>query len=165
MIQRWWDKLPGKFPNLQTEAFVIMPNHIHGIIILVGVDPCVDPTGDPHADPFGDPRDDSQMGQSHETVKPGGVGQPRGVAPTVSLADAVGWYKTMTTNDCIHGVRHSGWTPFSGKLWQCNYYDHIIRDDAECDRIYRYIQTNPAHWDEDRFHPDAPQDRLHSEFF
>ena len=43
MIQRWWDKLSEKFTNVETDAFVIMPNHIHGIVVLVGVDPCVDP--------------------------------------------------------------------------------------------------------------------------
>jgi REP element-mobilizing transposase RayT len=45
MIQRWWDKLPDKFPNVETDTFVIMPNHIHGIIVLaeVGADPRVGP--------------------------------------------------------------------------------------------------------------------------
>lgn len=38
MMQRWWDQLPEKFSNTETDAFVVMPNHIHGIIVLTGAD-------------------------------------------------------------------------------------------------------------------------------
>ncbi|HLF09012.1 MAG TPA: hypothetical protein VI789_06685, partial [Dehalococcoidia bacterium] len=72
------------FPNVETDAFVVMPNHIHGILTFVG------------AAPRGRPPE----------------GQPRVVAPT--LGDAVGWFKTMTTNAYIRGVTDHAWPPLTG---------------------------------------------------
>ena len=39
MVQHWWDKLPTKFPTVESDVFVVMPNHIHGIILIVGMEP------------------------------------------------------------------------------------------------------------------------------
>ncbi len=47
----------------------------------------------------------------------------------------VQWFKTMTTNEYILGIKLFDWPPFNGKLWQRNYYEHIIRNDAEMNRI------------------------------
>jgi putative transposase len=41
-------------------------------------------------------------------------------------------------------------------LWQCNYWEHIIRDEADLQRIQEYIQHNPARWEQDSLHPNAP---------
>jgi REP element-mobilizing transposase RayT len=62
----------------------------------------------------------------------------------------------MTTNEYIHGVKELGWSPFPGKVWQRNYWEHVIRNDASLKRIREYIQNNPARWAEDQLHPDAP---------
>jgi hypothetical protein len=43
MIEQWWSKLSRKFPLIETDAHVVMPNHFHGIIMIVGADPCVCP--------------------------------------------------------------------------------------------------------------------------
>jgi REP element-mobilizing transposase RayT len=59
----------------------------------------------------------------------------------------------MTTNEYIRGVKQLGWEPFAGKLWQRNYYEHIIRNPAEHERIDRYIANNPANWLEDDENP------------
>jgi hypothetical protein len=83
----------------------------------------------------------------------GRIGQPHGVAPTMSLPDLVYRFKTLTTNRYIHGVRKSGWTPFSGRLWQRNYYEHIIRDQAEFNRIRDYVANNPLQWKNYRENP------------
>ena len=61
------------------------------------------------------------------------------------------WFKTMTTNEYIRGVKQSGWKRFDGKLWQRNYYEHIIRSTEEYERIAVYIIDNPAKWQEDKF--------------
>jgi putative transposase len=71
----------------------------------------------------------------------------------MSLPDLVYRFKTLTTNRYIHGVRKSGWTPFSGRLWQRNYYEHIIRDQAEFNRIRDYVANNPLQWKNDRENP------------
>ena len=56
----------------------------------------------------------------------------------------------MSTNEYIRGVKQRGWPPFPGKLWQRNYYDHIIRNESELERIREYIVNNPLKWESDR---------------
>jgi len=56
----------------------------------------------------------------------------------------------MTTKRYIDGVRHFGWTPFRGRLWQRNYYEHIIRNEESLNRIREYVWTNPLRWALDR---------------
>jgi len=66
------------------------------------------------------------------------------------LRDVIRWFKTMTTNNYIRGVKQNGWMPFDGKLWQRNYYEHIIRDDLSYRNISDYIHNNPAKWNIDK---------------
>jgi REP element-mobilizing transposase RayT len=81
-------------------------------------------------------------------------GLPEGVVhPSVTLPDIVRWFKTMTTNEYIRGVRQRGWTAFEGKLWQRNYYEHVIRNERDLDRIRQYIRDNPAKWAQDPQNP------------
>jgi putative transposase len=77
------------------------------------------------------------------------------------LQRIVQWFKTMTTNNYIHGVKEYGWQPFKGILWQRSFYDHVIRDEASLNRIREYISTNPLRWDLDR---ENPQSRGSDEF-
>jgi putative transposase len=63
----------------------------------------------------------------------------------------------MTTKAYIHGVNECQWPRFNQRLWQGNYYEHIIRNEAEWGRIHNYIEANPATWTEDRENP-APID-------
>jgi putative transposase len=139
VVQRVWDELSSHYPGVETDAFVVMPNHVHGIIVLapVGAGPCACPDWD----------------RSRE-------GQPRGVAPTsglraMSLGDVVARFKTLTTTRYADGVRHSGWLPFPGRLWQRNYYEHIIRNERALNHIRRYIMENPHRWAQDRENPAA----------
>ena len=59
------------------------------------------------------------------------------------LHRVIQWFKTMTTNDYIRGVKRQGWEPFPGKLWQRNYYEHIIRNAKELTSVREYIKYNP----------------------
>ena len=59
----------------------------------------------------------------------------------------------MTTKRYADGVKQHGWPSFPGKLWQRNYYEHIIRDENDMARIREYIANNPAQWDTDRENP------------
>jgi putative transposase len=68
------------------------------------------------------------------------------------IGDIVQWLKTMTTNEYIRNVKQNGWTPFSGKLWQRNYYEHIIHDENEYRNIAGYILNNPLNWLKDEYH-------------
>jgi REP element-mobilizing transposase RayT len=76
------------------------------------------------------------------------------------LGDVVGAFKSITTHKYIVGVRNNVWPPFNRRVWQRNYWEHIIRNDAAYERIKRYIEHNPARWGEDRLHPDAPPNRF-----
>jgi len=59
----------------------------------------------------------------------------------------------MTTNAYIRGVKQNSWTPFPGKLWQRSYYEHVIRNDDELNRLRNYIANNPIDWELDKYHP------------
>jgi putative transposase len=72
------------------------------------------------------------------------------------LKTAIQWFKTMTTNEYIRAVKQRGWPSFPGRLWQRNYYDHIIRNERSLQQIREYIATNPAMWQLDQLHPDNP---------
>jgi REP element-mobilizing transposase RayT len=130
-VQETWDALPTHYAGVETDAF----NHLHGIIVLVGL---------------------ASRGRSAIDVDDRREsGQPRGVAPTLSLSDMVHRFKTMTTKRYADGVRQRGWPPFRSRLWQRNYYEHVIRDNVELERIRKYILDNPARWEYDRENPDA----------
>ncbi len=137
MVKMVWNEIPSCYPSINVDAFVVMPNHIHGIIFIVGAGPRACP----------------DSGQSRADGQPQN-GQPQGVAPTLSLPDVVHRFKTMTTKRYTDGVKQNGWPRFEGKLWRRNYYEHIIRDERELNRIREYIVNNPAQWDMDRENPD-----------
>jgi putative transposase len=61
----------------------------------------------------------------------------------------------MTTKRYVDGVRQSGWAPFPGRLWQRNYYEHIIRNEESMHRLRQYILDNPARWPDDAENPRA----------
>ena len=133
MIQIWWQELTNKFPSVQTDECVVMPDHFHGIII-VGAVLCGRP----------DPDDtNAKFGCAHNES-----GQPHRVAPT--LGNIVNWFKTMTTNQYIRGVKQGNWRPFPGRVWQRNYYEHVIRDEDELNHFRQYIADNPLNWQTDQ---------------
>ncbi len=135
MVSVEWDTLPTRFPTVQLDEFVIMPNHIHGIIGL-----CDAPVG---------------AGLVPAPNCPGPDRAPTRGAPT--LGGVVGAFKSLTTVSYTRGVTQSGWSPFPGRLWQRNYYEHIIRDEESLNHIRQYILDNPARWALDRENPAAVQ--------
>jgi len=142
MIQAVWNEIPIYYNGFDVNGFVVMPNHIHGIIEIkhnstpadiVGAGPCACPQS------IGQPR----------------KGQPQGVAPTgerMSLFDIVHRFKTLTTKQYTDGVKQNNWQRFNKKLWQRNYYEHIIRSEKSYLQISEYIQTNPLKWYEDKYY-------------
>ena len=165
MVQAVWDALPRHYPGIGIDMFVIMPNHLHGLITIqppnagpppstVGAGPCACPADLP-ARPANAPA------TGHP---PPPAGQPQGVAPTktMSLAEVVHRLKTLTTKRYADGVKHHGWKPFPGRLWQRNYWEHVVRNERELRRIREYIGTNPAKWELDRLYrpPSGPANRV-----
>jgi putative transposase len=66
-----------------------------------------------------------------------------------TLGQMLGAFKSITTVEYIRNVNTHKWQPFDNKLWQRNYWEHIIRTDEENERIAEYIVNNPKKWDED----------------
>ena len=135
MAQAVWEAPPHRFPSIELDAFVIIPNHIHGILIVDG------PVGVPLVGALD--RERATTGERATTR----------VAPTI-LGDVVGAYKSLTTVEYIRGVERHGWQPFNGRLWHRNYYERVIRDGHELDRAREYIANNPLQWELDRENPD-----------
>lgn len=138
MVFTMWDTLPARFPGVALDAFVVMPNHIHGIMVFatqVSV---------------GAPLVGAQDVAPHRT--PDNRATTR-VAPT--LGEVVGAYKSRVTVEYIRGVKTKGWPAFRRRLWQRNFYEHIIRNEASLNHIRQYILDNPARWTCDRENPLA----------
>jgi len=138
MVETVWRELPQHYPGVEVDTLVVMPNHVHGIIMLVRAGPRACP---------------DNPGRSW-----GVSGQPQGVAPTgatgaMSLPDVVHRFKSLTTARYRRGVLQDRWLPFPGRLWQRNYYEHVIRNEEELDAIRQYIADNPLRWAEDRENP------------
>jgi len=69
-----------------------------------------------------------------------------------SIPQAMQWFKTITTNAYIRGIKSDNWQRFNKRLWQHSYHDHIIRNEPDLNRIREYVLTNPARWKADTFY-------------
>jgi REP element-mobilizing transposase RayT len=115
--------------EIRLDEFVVMPNHVHGIVVII------DDVGATGWSPVG-----GATGRSPLHVRPG--------PPPRSLGSFIAGFKSATTHR-INGIRDTPGTP----VWQRNYYEHIIRTEDECDEVRTYIQENPLRWDLDENHP------------
>jgi len=66
------------------------------------------------------------------------------------LVDIVHRFKTLTTKRYVDGVKQFDWNRFESRLWQRNYFEHVIRNENSLNRIRQYILDNPARWKFDR---------------
>jgi len=131
IVRQCWLEIPEHFPHVVLDEFVVMPNHVHGIIVIVAT-PNVGATHDvgaTHASPL--PNDDTST-------------RPRG-PQRQSVASIVGSFKSAATKRINE---HRG-TP-GAPVWQRNYFEHIIRSEDSLNRIRKYIADNPARWGYDR---------------
>lgn len=132
-----WVKLSERFSNFELDVFQIMPNHMHGIILLndISVGAGVNPAqNDLYT------QNDGKTNDNNRTTAR--------VAPTVS--NIVGAYKSLVANGCLDIFKSQNET--MGKLWQRNYYEHIIRNEKSYQTITEYIINNPAKWVDDKFY-------------
>ncbi|MBW1864446.1 MAG: hypothetical protein JRI64_02135 [Deltaproteobacteria bacterium] len=155
MMDKWYAELENKFQDIRCDKHIIMPNHFHAIIKNVGAEPvgadlCVCPN-----DYRGGPTTEKTIPEKRvrgEHAAGEHTGSP--------LPRVIQWFKTMTSNEYIRGVKQHGWAPFPGKLWQRNYYEHIIRNENEMTRIRGYIMTNPVHLATDRENPFVKKNHI-----
>lgn len=130
MINAIWHKIPEIYANIKIDAFVIMPDHIHGIIqIPVGADSISAPTGS-----ISTPTNRAEI-DSAPTAEIDS-------APTLPMI--VQMFKRYTTIEYIKMVKQNIVPPFNKRLWQRNYWERIVRNETELDRIRNYIHQNVA---------------------
>jgi putative transposase len=135
MVDKIWQEIPQHYPGVDVDFYIVMPNHFHGIILLINENNV----------------EASHRGRPYKSGQ--GQGQTQGPYPTIerfSLGDVVGSFKSFTTYKYIDGVKNCNWKPFYKKLWQRNYYEHIIRNNGDLNRIRKYILENPLNWGEDQ---------------
>jgi len=131
-----WQKSPQIRQEIELDEWVVMPNHLHGIVWIQPPNPhTVGAHGRAPLPPI--PNRDQPSGIAHRKPK--------------SISSLIAGFKSATTKR-INIHRSAPGTP----LWQRNYYDHIIRNDTALHNIQHYIHTNPQRWAVDQLHPDAP---------
>jgi len=127
-----WDEIPKHFPNVLLDQCIVMPNHVHGIIVITEA---AGANGDVGANDYSPLR----------TVQP-----PRKKGTSKKIGSIVRGFKIGVTK--WFQENHSPQT-----VWQRNYYEHIIRDDDDLNRIREYIINNPMNWDIDENNPAVKQ--------
>jgi putative transposase len=158
IVDECWHAIPTHFPHAAIDAFVIMPNHVHGVITI------------------GDPGDASARGVTvgARDLAPTDDAAPVAHTPPMPATDYDAIMVASTADDArgphrpriipgslgaiVQGFK-AGVTRQARKrdiavpstIWQRNYYEHIVRDAADHDRIGQYIAENPANWERDRF--------------
>jgi putative transposase len=137
LIEQCWRDLPQRFPWVSIDEFIVMPNHVHGIIWI---------NHDGVGAPFANDKQSSIYGSKKTNRQEGMVAVRAKDAPTRNLGYVVGAYKSITAIRYRLGVNRHKWNEASGKLWQGNYYEHIIRGEKDLTAIRTYINNNPVNW-------------------
>ena len=125
IVDEEWRRSPQVRRNMALDAYVVMPNHLHGILFIDGA------------------TDGRRASHRLAPTKTG----PRN--PAGSLGAIIGQFKSAVTK------RVSLLADAPAVVWQRGYYEHIIRDDADLNRIRTYIANNPARWAEDPENPNV----------
>jgi REP element-mobilizing transposase RayT len=125
VVEQCWSNIPRHFSHVELDEFVVMPNHVHGIVVII------ENVGATHASPL----------RWRRPTHPAGPKKR-------SIGAVVGSFKSAVTKR-INELRNTPGT----SIWQRNYYEHVMRDDASLCRIREYIVQNPLQWEYDRENP------------
>lgn len=129
IVNSVWQSLSNRFP-IKLDTFQIMPNHVHMIINIVGA---IHESPDSiHESP--------DLTRAH---RDDGANHDSPLRKRSLLSQCIGYFK-MNSAKLIHQINPKT------KIWQRNFYEHIIRNDWELFKIRKYIQTNPQTWNQDR---------------
>jgi REP element-mobilizing transposase RayT len=132
MVADIWLALPQRFPDLIIDEFTVMPNHFHGIFLLQ--QPVT--------------KTDSSVGAPLAAPRPAPNPLNQGAASSApTLGDVVRAFKSISAIAVNRIIGRSG------RLWQRNYYERVIRDEAELTNALQYIIDNPARWPDDAENP------------
>jgi len=132
IAQKCWEEIPLHFPDAESDEFIVMPNHIHGIIII---------------------KNSSTVGNKNFCSIPDNAESNNYCSAqwqtkwARSLSSIMRGLKIGVTKWCRNNY-------FSQFAWQKSYYDHIIRDEESLQKIREYIINNPSQWEQDRNNPE-----------
>lgn len=132
----YWYEIPNHFPFVELGDFVVMPNHVHGIVVI---------NKPVETRLIASLQSQSQsQSQPQPPIKTGGFAGNKNPMIHENISKIIRWYKGR----CSFEIRkfHTGFA------WQPRFHDHIIRNDAEYQRISDYIKNNPQNWTKDKFH-------------
>jgi REP element-mobilizing transposase RayT len=146
MINRLWNEISSDFQNVNLCEYVTMPNHIHGIIQIA---PTTDAVGadsiSAHSDSIS-----AQSGLQNTVYDSPNTRADMESAPTgnakIDIPRIIQSFKRHTTIEYIKMVKQNISPPFEKRIWQRNYWEHIIRNKNEYYRISKYINNNPNLW-------------------
>ncbi|HUI29162.1 MAG TPA: transposase [Candidatus Acidoferrales bacterium] len=128
IVRECWDDIPKRYQNVAIDEFVVMPDHVHGIIIIE------DSGGAIHELPRLEQRKDELPRQTDKMMQ----------RRQMLLPKIIGRFK-MNSAKRINEIRNSP----GERVWQRDYYEHVIRNEGELIRIREYISNNPARWLQD----------------
>ncbi len=149
IVQRAWFDLPNHYPHVELDSFCIMPNHVHAVIMLNdGRGGSIGEAPESHITISGnEPLPD---GTQTRPYRPGGAQtRPYMALKRHPLSEIVRAFKSFSARR-INALRRTAGIP----VWQRNYYEHIIRNDDEHNRIQIYIESNPVNWMDDNENPE-----------
>ena len=129
MVEKYWCELPNKFSGIYVGEYVVMPNHFHGIVHIVGALLAAPPISAPPI--------------SASCIQDAGL--DRGAASSApTLGTIMRRFKSMSAIAVNRSMNREG-----QPLWQRNYYEHIIRHEQAYEAIADYIHHNPQRWQDD----------------
>jgi REP element-mobilizing transposase RayT len=132
--EQYWYEIPNHFPFIELGNFVVMPNHVHGILII-------DKMND---EPFVETRQCLVSKIETNSIIGSSRFQNQGKN---TISSIVGSYKSIVTKMSRQINPNFG--------WQSRFHDHIIRNSKSFDNIQNYIEQNPLKWDDDRFYSNV----------
>ena len=106
-----WQSLPNRFPTVELDVVSIMPNHMHGILLLNLND----------------------------------------IANGPILGGVIGAFQSLVFHQYYQWIKENN-IEAKAKFWQRNYYEHVIRNEKDWERIRKYIIENPMNWNEDTYY-------------
>lgn len=134
LVSDVWVEIPNHFTNIELDAFVVMPNHVHGIILIV--DGASVEAGLPR--PYNKTMSGAKTHLSAETAP----------LRKRTLGQIIAYFKYLSTRRINEICSNLG-----APIWQRNYYEHIIRNEKSLDKIREYIAGNPLRWADDEENP------------
>ena len=142
VVDSLWQAIPLHFPAVALDEYVVMPNHLHGILWIMDENR----RGEALAQDV-PPRGNLATADTSTGIESLPNASPLHVIPG-SLGAVIGNFKSITTRR-INQIRHSP----GGAIWQRNFYDRVVRHERELDAVRQYIRDNPANWALDKENP------------